>query len=139
MRRRSLLLLVLFLGFTAFAYTVRSILPNPIVSPNESGMLSTYSTSGPIDVTTPFFQSIGTNGRSCGSCHQPADGWSVTPEHLRARFEADGGLDPIFRTLALLLLDRLPCRDFVLMGNEQYSRNRDSNRTTASPGWGMSS
>src|SRR5262249_4536914 len=37
---------------------------------DQSGTASTYSTNGAIDLTTenPFFASLGTNGRSCGSC-----------------------------------------------------------------------
>ncbi|MEO6362163.1 MAG: cytochrome C, partial [Caldimonas sp.] len=41
--------------------------------------------------------SIGTNGRTCESCHQAAEGWSVTPKGIRERFEASRGTDPIFR------------------------------------------
>jgi hypothetical protein len=69
-----------------------------LVFPNASGMSATLSTNGPIDNTNPFFQSLGTNGRSCGSCHQPGDAWSVTPASIQRRFRATDGLDPIFRT-----------------------------------------
>ena len=61
-------------------------------------MAATYSTNGSIDMTGPFFQSLGTNGRRCVTCHQPDEGWSVTPAGLRARFAATSGTDPIFRT-----------------------------------------
>jgi hypothetical protein len=74
-------------------------LPNLFPFPNASGVLETYNTAeGPIDLTGPFFQSLGTNGRSCASCHRPAQGWSISADEVRARFEATGGLDPIFRT-----------------------------------------
>jgi len=65
---------------------------------NPSGLAATFNTAGPLDLHNPFFQKLGTNGRSCDTCHQPADGWTVTPASLRARFEASNGLDPIFRT-----------------------------------------
>ena len=74
-------------------------LPNMLPFPNPTGFAATYNTTGPIDLTGPFFQSLGTNGRACVSCHQPADGWTVTPPHIQARFEASGGTDPIFRTV----------------------------------------
>jgi cytochrome c peroxidase len=45
-----------------------------------------------------FFQSLGTNGRSCGSCHDAADGWTIVPSHVQERFKATRGTDPIFRT-----------------------------------------
>ena len=69
-----------------------------LLFPNPSGMAATFSTSGSIDTTNPFFQSLGTNGRSCASCHQPSDAWSVTPASIQRRFLETLGLDPIFRT-----------------------------------------
>jgi hypothetical protein len=45
-----------------------------------------------------FFEPLGTNGRSCASCHRPDQGWSITPVDLRDRFDASDGLDPVFRT-----------------------------------------
>ena len=74
-------------------------LPNMLSFPNPTGFAATYNTTGPIDLTNPFFQSLGTNGRACVSCHQPSDGWTVTPAHIQARFDASDGTDPIFRTV----------------------------------------
>jgi len=51
-----------------------------------------------MDLSGPFFQSLGTNGRSCASCHRPAQGWSISADEVRLRFELTRGLDPIFRT-----------------------------------------
>jgi cytochrome c peroxidase len=65
---------------------------------NDSGHHATYNVNGPIDLTNPFFQSLGTNGRACVTCHEPADGWTITPAHVRERFDTTRGLDPIFRT-----------------------------------------
>src|SRR5215469_11321650 len=65
---------------------------------DASGSFQTVDVNGPIDLTNPFFQSLGTNGRACVTCHQPSDAWTVTPDHIRARFNATAGLDPIFRT-----------------------------------------
>jgi hypothetical protein len=65
--------------------------------PNPNGTHATVSTKGTIDQTNPFFQSLGTNGRACVTCHDAADAWSITPAHLQQRFDATGGLDPIFR------------------------------------------
>ncbi len=49
------------------------------------------------DDNNAFFQDLGTNGRSCGTCHQADQAWTVTPERIRERFERTQGLDPIFR------------------------------------------
>ena len=72
--------------------------PNLFGFVNPSGIARTYNVNGATDFDNPFFQSLGTNGRSCGSCHDAADGWTVVPSHVQARFEATNGEDPIFRT-----------------------------------------
>ena len=74
------------------------ILPNNFPFPNSSGIAATFSTNGFIDRGNEFFQNLGTNGRRCVTCHQPSEGWTVTPQGLQERFEETGGTDPIFRT-----------------------------------------
>ncbi len=64
---------------------------------NGSGWLRSFNRSGAIDTDNAFFQSLGSNGRSCDSCHRLEAAWSITPPELRARFDATGGTDPIFR------------------------------------------
>jgi hypothetical protein len=64
---------------------------------NSSGVHRTVSTGGAVDSDNPFFQDLGTNGRSCATCHRPAQGWTISPAEIRDRFERTGGLDPIFR------------------------------------------
>ena len=73
-----------------------SKIPNPLVLPDASGQLSTYTTKGFIDTTNPFFQNLGTNGRTCNTCHRPEDAWTITPSSLQTRFNATAGLDPVF-------------------------------------------
>jgi len=90
----ALLVLILVSGTAIFA---GSGLPTPLFTLDDSGILSTYTASHHIDLDSAFFKSLGTNGRSCASCHQPGDAWSVTPEHIQARFFYSGGRDPIFR------------------------------------------
>jgi hypothetical protein len=70
-----------------------------IVFDNPSGVLRTVSRTGsPADTSSPFFQDLGTNGRTCVSCHQPGQAWTITPDGVQQRFAASGGLDPIFST-----------------------------------------
>jgi len=74
-------------------------LPNLLPLPNSSGWLETYNVNNaPISLTGAFFQSLGTNGRSCASCHVPTDGWTVSASGVQLRFLLTQGLDPIFRT-----------------------------------------
>jgi hypothetical protein len=70
----------------------------PSGDPDLTGFGDTFFASGSLDTSNPFFKSLGTNGRSCGSCHLQDQGWTVTPAGVRARFDATNGTDPIFRT-----------------------------------------
>src|SRR4051794_38291522 len=77
----------------------RRSIPNGSYFLNASGASQTFSTAGTgIDTTGPFFQSLGSNGRSCASCHQPSDGMSISAASVDLRFALTGGTDPIFRT-----------------------------------------
>jgi cytochrome c peroxidase len=65
---------------------------------DPDGRFANLNLGGPTDTTTnPFFKDLGSNGRRCVTCHQPGDGFSITPPHIRHRFEATHGADPIFR------------------------------------------
>lgn len=72
-------------------------LPRLVQFPNASGIEATYAAATPVDPAHPFFQSLGSNGRSCGTCHDPATGWSITPALAQAAFAATGGDHPLFR------------------------------------------
>ena len=71
---------------------------NPLVLADSSGQISSYTTNGFIDTDNPFFQSLGTNGRTCNSCHVAGNAWTVTPASLQQRFDVSGGLDPVFNS-----------------------------------------
>jgi cytochrome c peroxidase len=73
------------------------IVPDNTPFPNPSGFAATVNSNGPIDLSNEFFQNLGTNGRSCSSCHRLEEGWSITPEGVQTRFNATQGTDPIFR------------------------------------------
>ncbi|HTP31836.1 MAG TPA: hypothetical protein VMJ75_06660 [Candidatus Acidoferrales bacterium] len=85
---------------TAFVAGAQT-LPNLFPFPNTSGLLETQNVNGgkPLDTSGPFFQSLGTNGRTCATCHRPAEGWSVSTAELQLRFLLTMGNDPIFRTV----------------------------------------
>lgn len=67
--------------------------------PDASGFVGNWSPYGAIKTSGPFFQPLGTNGRACVTCHQPRDGWSITPAYAQGRFAATAGRDPLFRTI----------------------------------------
>ena len=87
----------LLLAVTTVVMADSGFLPNLFPFSNPTGVLKTFSTTGKVDLSGPFFQSLGTNGRSCATCHQASDGWSVSAAHVAERFENTQGLDPIFR------------------------------------------
>jgi len=73
-------------------------LSNLLAFENASGQSRTFNPRGILNPDNPFFQSLGTNGRACVTCHQAAEGWTITPAGVQRRFAASSGLDPIFRT-----------------------------------------
>jgi cytochrome c peroxidase len=95
----SLLVIATLLAIVGVSGKQISLIPNGTFFANLSGESETYSTiNGGIDLTGPFFQSLGTNGRACVTCHQPSDGMSVAAANVQHRFTLTQGLDPIFRT-----------------------------------------
>jgi cytochrome c peroxidase len=77
---------------------------NPTISNDQqyndsTGTSGTYSSAGVVSTTSPFFQSLGTNGRTCFSCHQLDQGWTITPAAVQTRFDSTSGSDPIFASV----------------------------------------
>ena len=56
------------------------------LSPDPTGQIGTVSTNGAIDAGNPFFQSLGTNGRSCATCHLQGDGFGLSAQAAQAAF-----------------------------------------------------
>ena len=87
-----------FLIFGSISLFGGRLLPNPLFTSDSTGVLGTYSTAGGIDINNAFFQSLGTNGRSCNTCHISSSAWTITPADVRQKFDRTQGTDPIFRT-----------------------------------------
>jgi hypothetical protein len=72
-------------------------LPQYQSDPDENGAMGTYQPNGATVVAaSPFFRSLGTNGRTCFTCHQPQNGWALSAGSAQKRFDADP-TDPLFR------------------------------------------
>ncbi|HEU4729241.1 MAG TPA: hypothetical protein VFT22_15165 [Kofleriaceae bacterium] len=71
-------------------------IPNnfPVLDP--SGLGASFHPAGFVDLSNQFFTPQGTNGRQCGTCHAPENGWSITPGTVTLMFLLSGGLDPLF-------------------------------------------
>ncbi len=90
------ILLVVVVALTTIANA--QSLPNLFPLPDHSGFVETYNVhNAPISLKGAFFQPLGTNGRSCSSCHLPTEGWSISAEEVQLRFLLTQGRDPIFR------------------------------------------
>jgi cytochrome c peroxidase len=97
------------------------VIPQLEIDPDPSGLIATYQPNGAtVTATNPFFQNLGTNGRTCFTCHEPEDGWGLSAQHAQDRF-AENPTDPLFR-----LVDGATCR------RTMCSRSRRCARRTAS-------
>jgi len=100
MIRPKVLLAVAGLVICGFATSVVAgfHLPNLMPFQDPSGIFRTLSLR-PISLSNPFFSKLGTNDRTCASCHDAGDGWSITPAHLQQRFQISQGTDSVFRAV----------------------------------------
>lgn len=67
---------------------------------NERGLLSVFKSDGEISALGhPFFTALGSNGRACITCHQPADGMSLSVKTIQKRWQLTSGKDPLFAAI----------------------------------------
>jgi hypothetical protein len=66
---------------------------------NAAGIGATFHTSGGIDQTNPFFENLGTNGRTCETCHAAAAAWTTSSILNKVLFELTQGTHPLFVSL----------------------------------------
>ncbi|MFZ0818078.1 MAG: hypothetical protein WAM78_21305 [Candidatus Sulfotelmatobacter sp.] len=71
-------------------------LPNLFPFLNFTGVSGTYSNTGSVDLSGPFFQSLGTNGRTCATCHQPGNAFGLSATNAQLRYFITRGKDPLF-------------------------------------------
>ena len=100
-RRATLPSLIVLAAATTATSQAQLKIPDMFPFPNSAGILETHNTAGngQIDTSGPFFQSLGSNGRSCSSCHKPDQGWSISADGMKLQFALTAGTDPVFRTV----------------------------------------
>jgi cytochrome c peroxidase len=92
-------LLSLFPDSTASIQATPAVIPQLQIDRDPSGMIATFQPNGSTQTArNAFFQNLGSNGRTCFTCHQPQDGWALSAQHAQARFDADPN-DPLFRRI----------------------------------------
>ncbi|MGA9717145.1 MAG: hypothetical protein WBQ79_02610 [Acidobacteriaceae bacterium] len=88
--------LFFIVGSLSAIAAVTSLIPNLKQFFDPSGSVATFNTAGDIDRKTAFFRSLGTNGRTCESCHQADQAFSLSASHVRDLYERTHGADPLF-------------------------------------------
>lgn len=93
-RCRAIYPLLAFTSIAAVAATI--IIPNLKEFRDRTGAVATFNTAGDINENNAFFQSLGTNGRSCATCHQADQAFSLSAKGVREVYERTHGNDPLF-------------------------------------------
>jgi hypothetical protein len=76
------------------------LLPQSLSYADDTGAITILNLSGLTKTSGhPFFTPMGPNGRACVTCHQPADGMSLSLTTIQARWQATAGKDPLFAAI----------------------------------------
>jgi cytochrome c peroxidase len=78
------------------AISAAVVIPNLFPFLDPTGVVSTDNSNGSINENNAFFQSLGTNGRSCGTCHIAANAFGLSVQNVQDRFARTRGRDPLF-------------------------------------------
>jgi cytochrome c peroxidase len=87
---------LLFTAFAAATAAGAHDVDGLSISADPSGALQTINANGRTDTNGAFFQSLGSNGRSCSTCHVADQAMSMSPPQIRERFAQTHGRDPLF-------------------------------------------
>jgi hypothetical protein len=74
-------------------------IPRSAALPDPTGRIGSYQPGGATTTSkNAFFSStLGTNQRTCFSCHQPQDGWTITPRTVQSIYLNSHGFDALFQ------------------------------------------
>lgn len=92
-------------------------LPNLFPFLDLTGFSATNSTTNSVDLSGPFFQSLGTNGRTCGTCHAPSDGFGLSAADAQFRYLITRGKDPLFAQVDGSTCPSGPVNNSLLVNN----------------------
>jgi cytochrome c peroxidase len=93
--RRSTSVFLVFASLSAAAAAIHFI-PNLKHFQDKTGAVATFNTGGDLDENNAFFQSLGTNGRTCATCHQADQAMSLSAKGVRELYERSHGEDVLF-------------------------------------------
>src|SRR5205814_5860146 len=81
---------------SVIAMTAAIFVPNMSPFPDPTGAVATFNSSGDIDGSGAFFQSLGTNGRTCATCHRVNQAMSLSSAGVESIYRQSRGHDPLF-------------------------------------------
>lgn len=93
------ILVLLFSVCCSAAAVVAVVIPNLEPFPDPTGVVSTFNAAGAIQETNAFFQPLGTNGRTCATCHEADQAFSITPAKIQQVYLRTRGQDPLFASV----------------------------------------
>jgi cytochrome c peroxidase len=96
MLKRPFALVLLYSASLSAAVGIARVVPNLMPFRDLTGAVATFNTAGKIREDNPFFQSLGTNGRTCATCHQPNQAFSLSAAGVRQLYQRSHGTDPPF-------------------------------------------
>jgi cytochrome c peroxidase len=78
--------------------------------PDPTGRIGTYQPAGATftDANAFFASDLTRNGRSCFTCHQPQNGWEISPPQIRAQFLTTLGRSSLFAPIDAADCPNLP-------------------------------
>ena len=97
---RALRLLAPALAVVSFTAMMAAIfVPDLNPFPDPAGVVATFNPGRDIDGSGAFFQSLGTNGRTCASCHRIDQAMSLSSAGVQAIYRQSRGTDPLFAVI----------------------------------------
>ncbi len=94
--RHGVVAVVSFVTLSAGA-AMLTFIPNLEPFEDGTGAVSTFNIAGDIHKdNNPFFQSLGTNGRTCETCHEANQAFSISAKGVQELYDRTQGTDPLF-------------------------------------------
>ena len=81
------------------AAAVVDFIPNLKQFQDKTGAVATFNIGGDIHENNAFFQPLGTNGRTCATCHQADQAFSLSAQGVRDVYQRTHGEDPLFASV----------------------------------------
>jgi cytochrome c peroxidase len=83
--------------YSPIPYSLGAVFPELYTAPDPTGQIAAYQPGTATTLSSnAFFQSLGTNGRTCATCHSPESAMGISLTSIQQRYIQSGGRDPLF-------------------------------------------